>query len=349
MYFNVYSDTGSEIQGYLIPDGFSASPSVVVRCQGLAHGPFECDIFLEGPYKYKHHETGIVGFFLDEVKIPGLSVAQDVEIADSQTGFIFYRRFDNERHLEKRIFRLETQFVPHRELDNSLKPFFQFYADGIELLGSETVRQTLEIANQSSTYVSGRVLMKNVQQYLTDDTIRVTSLRDPFYEFAVRLWTIASHKKRRFSFVSERDEIIFDPAMSYFADTNFSKPEAIKAKLKFAPREILALFESPFTHQLVASSPTDKVSRDAVSTALDVLSQFTIFNPNESDESLATDIVEFLQIDGSSVRFTPVRSPFLELAEVLREVNAVEHVLENDLILSHFIKRAAGRAYDHPI
>ncbi|SDA99463.1 hypothetical protein [Sinorhizobium sp. NFACC03] len=349
MYFNVYSDTGAEIHGYLIPDGFSAKPSVVVKRQGQLFGPFECDIFLEGPYKHKHHQTGVVGFNLNDGKVPGLIDASDIEVADAETGFVFYRRFDRERHIEKRLFRLETQFVPHRELDQSLKPHFQFHADGVERFGSETVRQMLEIANQPSTYVSGRVMLKSLQQYFTQDTIRITSLRDPFYELAIRLWSIASFKRRRFSFVSERDAILFEPAMAYFADTNFSDPVGIKSKVKSAPKDILALFESPFTHQLVASSPTDKVSRDAVSTALDVLSQFTIFSPNEADASLATDIGEFLAISDNSVLFSPMRSPFLELSDLLRSINLLEHVLENDLILFHFIRKAEHRSRDGAI
>ena len=30
MYFNVYSDTGETIEGYLIPDGFSTKPTITV-------------------------------------------------------------------------------------------------------------------------------------------------------------------------------------------------------------------------------------------------------------------------------------------------------------------------------
>ncbi|MBW4662422.1 MAG: hypothetical protein KME15_27555 [Drouetiella hepatica Uher 2000/2452] len=346
MYFNVYSDFGTEIHGYLIPDGFSAKPTIMVLCHSQQFGPFDCDIFLEGPYKHKHHETGIVGFFLDETKVPGISGASDIEISDAETGFVFYRRLRPHQHIQKRIFRLETQFVPHRELDLSLKPHFQFYADGAERYGSETVRQMLEIAHQPSIYVSGRVMLKNVQGYFTDETIRIVSLRDPFYELAIRLWTIAAFKRRRFSFLSERDAILFEPAIAYFGDMNFSNAAEIKSKIKSAPKDILALFESPFTHQIVASSPTDKVSREAVSSALDALSQFTIFSPNEIDASLASDIGELIGINDNSILFTPVRSSFLEMADILRSIQPLEQVLENDLILFYFIKKAESRVRD---
>lgn len=344
MYFNVYSDTGAEIHGYLIPDGFSAKPRIAVNCNGRTHGPFACDVFLEGPYTHKHHETGVVGFYLHEGNVPGLGGVSDIEISDADSGFVFYRRLRSERHIRKRLFRLETQFVPHRELDRSLQPLFQFYADGVERYGSETVRQMLEIVNQPSTYVSGRVLLRSVQGYLTDDAIRITSLRDPFYELGLRLWSIATFTRRRFSFVSERDAILFEPAMTHFGDTNFSDPASVRSKIRSAPKDVLALFESPFTHQLVASNPTEKVSRDGVSGALDALSQFTIFASNETDASLAAHIAAHLGINDSQLLFSPVRSPFLELSEILRSISTLEHILENDLILFHFIRKAESRA-----
>lgn len=348
MYFNVYSDTGQEILGYLIPDGFSTKPWILVRCEGRELGPIECDIFLEGPYKHKHHETGVVGFRLHEGNVPGVSGTVDIEISDAQSGFTFYRRFAPERHIQKRVFRLETQFVPHRELDRSLYRHFQFYGDSVERYGSETVRQMLEIVNQSSTYVSGRVTLKNVQRYLTEDIIRITSLRDPFYELAIRLWAVAAYKKKRFSFVSERDSIIFQPAMSYFENTNFSNLDELIKKVRSAPKEVLTLFESPFTHQLVAANPTERVTRDGVSAALDALSQFALFDPNENDNSFATNIVELLGLEEATLSFSATRSPFLELSQTLRNIKTLELVLENDLILFHFIRKAEERVRSGP-
>lgn len=107
---------------------------------------------------------------------------------------------------------------------------------------------------------------------------------------------------------------------------------------------MLSLFESPFTHQFVASSPTDKISREGVSSALDALSQFTIFDSDELDSGIAQSIGEFIGLDSAEISFSPLRSPFLELSAVLREIKVLEQVLENDLILFHFIRKAEQRA-----
>lgn len=344
MYFNVYTDTGEVVEGYLIPDGFSTRPFIMVTCGEKTIGPLECNVFLEAPLKHGHHDTGIVGFRLCEENIVGIGREIQLEISDADSGFVFYRRLNTGRHISKRVFRLETQFAPHRELDNSLRRHFQFYAASAEQYGGETVRQMLEIVNQPSSYVSGRVLLRSVNRYFTDDIIRIASVRDPFYELAIRLLSVASYKKRPLSFISERDAILFEPAMSYFAGTSFEDPAQIKSKILRAPKDVIALFESPFTHQFVATSPTEKISREGVSSALDALSQFAIFDPSETDSTFADAISALIEIDRETISFSPVRSPFLELSNVLREIKTLEHVLENDLILFHFIKKAEQRA-----
>ena len=270
MYFNILHDTGSEIFGYLIPDNFTLEPSISIHINGVQIGTYKCDIYLESPHKLKHHLTGIVGFKITDSLYPALSMHMDLEIRDTETGFVFYRRFDPERHIPKRVFRLETQFAPQNILDHSLKSYFQFYAVNMDRYGAETIRQCFEVINQSSTYVSGRVYMNWCRQFLSDDTITFAALRDPFYEFAIRLVTISQYEKRQFRFLPARDVLRFQPAIEYFADLNISDMDNIASAIKKAPKDVMGLFRSPFTQQLVAKSPSDDVQLGDVASALEV-------------------------------------------------------------------------------
>lgn len=340
MYFNITADHGHEVHGYLIPDGFSVSPRVVVRADDITYGPFNCDVFLSGPYEHKHHETGIVGFVVTQEHIPELNAETDIEVSDADTGLTFYRRFRPDIHVPKRVFRLETCFVPHSELDQSLKPYFQFHASEVDQYGSETVRQMLEIHQQSSVYVSGKVLLKPMQTYLNSDIVRIVSLRDPFYELAVRLVVLAKSQKQSFQFISKRDEMILKPVMDYFADTDFKDPQNLEAKINTAPKEVLQLLDSPFIHQLLASNPTERVPRDALSKALDALSQFSLIDPDENDDLFLVQIAEYLSIPQENLRFLSNRTAFKLLADRLRDIPTCQHMLEKDLILFHFIQKA---------
>lgn len=345
MYFGVHVDVGYEAQGYLIPDGFSVKPRIIVWVNGIEYGPIDCDVLMHSTYEHRHHETGVVGFHIKPERYPGFGPDATLEIADADTGLVFYRRFNPQIHVKKRVFRLETQFAPHTELDRCLKPHFQFFADRVENYGADTVRQMLEIVNQPSTYVAGRVLLKSVQQCFTPDTIKITSLRDPFYELAIRITALSRAQNTAFNFISNRDLSIFQPVIEHFANVDLLDDKALSDRIKDAPKDTLALFASPFTKQLVSSSPTDPVDRDSVSRALDVLSQFEIFDPDETDSTLAETIAEYLDIDPTPIHFRPVQQSLKDLADRLRSIDLLEHVLESDLILHYFVQQAKQRAY----
>lgn len=343
MYFNVTADIGVEIHGYLIPDGFSQKPSIAVRVGDIEYGPIPCDIFLEGPYQFRHHETGIVGFKLTSDHVPDLDQQLNLEILDASTQFVFYRRFRPEVHLNKHVLRLETCFIPHAELDVGLKPYFQFYADRIEQYGTETVRQMLEVHNQPSLYISGRILFKQAQTYLRDDIVKIISMRDPFYELAVRIAILSRAKQQFFPFISKRDEMILNPVIEHFANANLANEDELVQRFSTASRDVLTLLDSPFIHQLVADNPSETVPREALSRALDILSQFTLFDPFETDDTLPNAIKELLQSPSVKLSFTHVRPNFMKLADTLRQMPLVESVIEKDLILYHFIRRAHDR------
>lgn len=344
MYFNIEADAGFVIQGYLVPDGFSSEPEVAVRVDGALVCTVKCDQYRDGPYRQRMHETGVVAFAVNESHVPGLAEIRDIEIADTETGVTIYRRFDPGRHIEKRVFRLETHFGGRAELDQSLAPHFQFHMPGVERYGSETARQALEIVHQPSTYVSGRILIKRFQVYIAEGSLTIAAMEDPFIELAARLTIISQMNKRLSGALPERDAIIFQPAIDHFADLDLGDERAVRTRIRTAPKDVLSLFQSPFTHQLTASSPTDPVQRASLASALDVLSQFTLFNSGGETEAFAQDLAELIGVPAGTVNMRDIGRPYSQTAEILRNIKTLEHLLESDLILYHFVKRAEKRA-----
>lgn len=343
MYFRVYEDRGSIIKGYFVPDGFSSEPHVIVVRDGQVLLTRECDVFIRNAYENRTHATGIIGFEINETHLPGLAGMTDINIADADTGFVFYRRFDPQNHIKERVFRLETHFLPQAELDRSMDPFVQFHVSAAERYGLETIQECFQVPYQSS-YVSGRILMRPIEPFIGKERIVVTSLRDPFYELAIRLLTLSQFRKQAFRFLSERDKVIFSPAMDYLNGLDVRNEEQIRKMIRQAPKDILTLFRSPFIHQLLATTPSDTVKRDGVATALDRLSQFALFNANEKDETFATDLAELLDLPTDALRMRPIQPVFADFANILRSIGTLEHVLEEDLILYHFIKQAEKRS-----
>lgn len=345
MNFCVYKDIGKEIHGYLVPDGYSTKPKVLVRINDDSKiTEVNTWIFIEGAHAQGLHETGNVGFILNEKNVPGVSTASKVEISDSETGMIIYRRAQPE-YIPKKVLRVETAYFPQTDLDLCLKPFFQFYEHRVEHYGFETVRQMLEILHQPSVYVSGRILLKNYRIYI-DYNIDVTmiSLRDPFYELALRLIIFSRYNKQKFPFVAPRDILLFKPVMDWFDDLALQDEAAISKAIRSAPNDTLKLLASPFTQQLVADNPSDTATLDDVSQALDILSQFTLFDAGRDDRTYPRHIAELLGIPESSVRTRGQLESVHQLADILKKIGRIEHLLEADLILYHFIQRAEARA-----
>jgi hypothetical protein len=346
MNFCVYLDNGAEVHGYFVPDGFSASPRIHVRINGDETPKIiQTWIFIEGAKAQGAHQTGNVGFILSEDNIPGLSNASQVELSEPDSGLVFYRRDHGRSFVPKKVLRLETAYVPHSEVDLSLRPYFQFCEHRVEHYGYETIRQMLEIIHQPSVYVSGRMLLKNFKLYI-DYNIDTTiiSLRDPFYELALRLIVFTRVGKQEISFVSARDKTLFKPVIEWLDGLDVKNERALKLAIRKAPKDAMNLLSSPFTQQLTAANPSETPTLNEVSQALDALSQFTLFDVGGDPDVFPKNIEDLLGVPPGTVRMRPQFQAAHQLADMLRGFSQIQHILEADLLLYHFIQKAGERA-----
>jgi hypothetical protein len=346
MNFCVYQDSGAEVHGYIVPDGYSKKARVLVRLDGeQTAATIDCFVFIEGARTQGLHETGNVGFVLSEDNVPGISCARQLELVDPDSTLVFYRRAQPGQYIPRKVFRLETSYVPHTELDLCLNPYFQFYAHRVEHYGFQTVRNMLEILHQPSVYVSGRILLKNFQIYLDYNTdTKIIGLRDPFYELALRLLVFSRAKTHRMDFIAPRDLSLFKQAIDHFDSIPLHDDDAITRAVRSAKKDTLAALASPFVQQLVADNPSEIPTLNDVSQALDVLSQFDIFDSGGDPRSLPQHIAEFLGLPSGLVRMRPQMASAHQLAHRLRKIGRLQELLEADLILYHFVAKAEARA-----
>ncbi|MEM8863010.1 MAG: hypothetical protein AAGD96_32265, partial [Chloroflexota bacterium] len=116
-----------------MPDGYSEHASIRIIAEGTVIYEGECDVFIESIVTARRHNTGYVGFFIDEETVPGLSDINELSVTDAASGFVIYRRLDQSKLIDKRVFRLETQFVPLTALDRTLKPYFKYFLPNVEM------------------------------------------------------------------------------------------------------------------------------------------------------------------------------------------------------------------------
>ncbi len=340
--FSVEYDRGDAVEGYLIPDGFSEAASVVVSDEGIDIATVACTGLREAVVASGRHGTGLVGFYLDDNVIPNLSGRRTLSIREAKNGLLIYRRPLVKDPVPKRVVRLETHLLPFSKLDRYCGNFFQYELSSMERFGHETVLQAFHLNAMHSVYLSGRLLMRNYEQFLDKGYDGVVLLADPYYEMATRMFLMHKMSINPISFVNERDKIILAPAAQYFADVNLTDPSAIKAALRAAPVKVRQVLISPVTRQLVCSLPEQIPTRSELAAAVDLLSRFTIVSHEESGTQFQEALGEFLGVLSEKLPVRVQHSTLHSIAEVLRSLPIAESMLEQDLILDYYVRKAAA-------
>ena len=330
--------------GYLVPDGFSEMPEVVVYfgTQQVLHT--RCEEFYEGVKANGRHQTGLVGFRLDENSLPGITHAEDLTIKDASTGLVIHRRLPENSVLQQRVLRLETQILPYKGLDDSLKVFFALHSPNIDRFGEETIHQLFHLQHYRSHYLSGRILISKYERQLDEGLKTIAVLNNPYVEFAIRLFSIGKYKKHKFNFLSARDLILYEPAITYFSGVDMANESDLKNAIKRAPKDVLKLFSSPLTRQLSVKSPDEDVTLDSVSGALNMLSRIDSVSITDFGLPPSVNIGALLGVPSKAVNDVQNLDIFSNIAEFIKSLPTIDSLLESDLVLYHYIKEAIEHA-----
>lgn len=345
MLFNVEQDTGAEIVGYLIPDGFSGTMHVRVVHEGRELLRKETDSPRPAVAAVGRHETGLCGFSITDADLPGLAGLIDLELREAQTDVLIYRRCDPDAVVQKRILRLETHLLPSFRIDKAIGSRFQFFFPSVDRFSIETVWQTFLISNSSSVYISGRLYVRTIDQYL-DDTLEVHSvLQDPFVELAERLLLLRTVGDREISIVGMRDLMLFRPATLFAASLSFDSDRELKRAFRDIDPDARVALSDPVVRQLTARLPNELAKPSAVREALSTLSNFKQVGLRNRAELFSEGLCEALGLPVEQA--PPAVTPILaaeQLADRLRQVPAAEALIEHDLTLYHHVVTAFERA-----
>jgi hypothetical protein len=337
--FNIEFDHGDMIEGYLIPDGFSEQARIkVIGAEGeLATLP--CSVVKEAVLHSGRHESGLVGFRLDENVIPDIRSQDRLAIYDDKTGLLVYRRPPPDRANFK-LLRLEMQLLPMNKLDQVCSSRFQYNLASAERFGHETVLQAFHLHAVESIYISGRLLLRNYEEFLDKGFQVVAVLPDPYYEMATRIFILKRLLNTNISFIGDRDRLILSPAADYFKDINLDDESALKKALKKAPPKVRNVLTSPFVRQLVCTYPEQAITRRDVAPAIDILSRFTIVGHSDNSRHFQSALGELLSISPDDLPVLPYHQMLIEIADKLRNLTIAELMLEEDLIFAHYVRKA---------
>ncbi len=339
MLFNVEHDVGLAVAGYIVPDNASDTLQIVVRSGGRDVLVRPADDPRDALVAAGRHQTGLCGFNLDEAVLPGLAGMDDLEISDAESGMLIYRRLQHQ-HVAKRILRLESHLFPLWRLDAALTGRFQYAATQIENHGRETTTQMFLLNQFNSVFLSGRLMFRSFQQYVENRFDVVYTMHHPYEELAERLIVLAQIKKLGSGILGLRENMSLEATMIFAQSLPFEDEKALGRALRKMPSQVAQVLANPVIRQLTTSQADEMPSPGGVSTALSVLSSFSLVGLRRAPASFERAVSELcgfsLESSGALAKLPGVTS----LAKTLRRTREVEWLIEFDLELYEHIARA---------
>lgn len=342
MLFNIEVDQGDVIEGYLIPDGYSDRPVVCVIGEEGELMRLECLHARPAVLQSGRHETGVVGFRIDNSILPGVRNRKRLEIRDAKNGILIYRRPFMESPVQMKVFRMEFQMLPMMKFDHYCSGRFQYALCGLERFGQETALQAFHLNAIESIYLSGRLHLRNFEEFLDKGFTVIGYLPDPYYEMAARLTMLKRLSQTNVAFLGERDRLSMGAAAAHFAEVVLDDERSLKKALQTAGPKIRDPLISPATRQLVRTSPDQSVVRADVAPAIDLLSRFAVVGQDGMPFHFESAAAELMTLPLENVPSISRHSALEAIAQRLRRLAVAETLLEADLILHHYVREAAG-------
>ena len=338
--FNVEYDHGGVIEGYLIPDGFSEEATIIVTKDDGTEIIVPCDQLKEGTVQAGRHATGMVGFRIDKTRLADLVSQKRLSIRDAKTGILIYRRPPIDNPVRHKVLRLELSILPMTKFDAFCSQNFRYAISSVERYGHETTMQAFHLNADSSVYISGRLLLRNYEDFLDKGFHAIVDIPDPYYEMACRLFILNRLTKGTPTFLGDRDRLILSPAAEHFAEVNLEDDRSLKRALQKAPDKVRRVLSSPITQQFVCTYPDQRITRRDVAPAIGALARFTVIGHGDNGEHFQQAVGELLSVSPMDVPVVSKHSILKELASRLREIPVAETMLEEDLIFNHYVREA---------
>ncbi len=340
MLFNLQEDHGARVSVYVVPDSGGSIPSVRVTSQGRELLVLAANEHIPALVQAGRHATGLCGFSIDEALIPDLSAHSDLEITEVETGVLVYRRPIPNVVTDLNLFRFEAHLLPLWRIDDALKMRFQYWYKGVDRFGRETSTQVFCLKEGTSSYVSGRLLYKNYEFYLSKGIKTVAMLRDPYDELAERLILLKNIGARAEEVLGARDAITFAPVIESLAEHETFDEAFCKRFFRRAEDEVLGALANPVVRQLTAATPDEMPNQASVAAALDVLSSFELIGLRSEGAEFHHGLAELTGLPMAELPLISEYGRVMELGARLRDNGTVEGLLEKDLEVFHLLSKA---------
>jgi hypothetical protein len=189
MLFHMQDAPGDAIIGWVLPNNPSATPKIKIFGSDGLITELEPNVSQLDLRDGGFHETGRVGFRIDEKTLPGLRKIHDqIQIRESESGLLLYRKFLPESHVKMKLFRFELQAMPDTKTEELIAKRFSLSYGAVQRHPQDTLFAILNNPSAQSIYLAGCPSFQQYEQLLREREYKIVALiRNPLEEMAERL------------------------------------------------------------------------------------------------------------------------------------------------------------------
>lgn len=347
MRFYVDLDQGHEIRCWVVPDNPLAISRIFVALDGRRVAEIPAGITDQAIRANGWHSTGQCVFQITEAEVPGLTAAQRVEIYDTDTNVLIYRRSPHTNLIDGKVLLVDTSINADSVLQAAMFDRFQQSYFGIGKLSDEILRVLFESPWLKSSFLSGAIIIPRYEGFfITDNFLTIALIHDPYVEMATRLLWLKA-----------RTAVAADPlqnwrlgrlteAAAFVADYDFDDVRALKRFFRMLPEPAYHLLYNPLTRQFGTRLPDDRLQPGNSIVAIEILARVGIVGHRDFFEAFATTVFDRLGIDAPVPTPDPIPADVLLLAERLRSLRVAQEMLVFDVAMADAVRDAVGKGWN---
>lgn len=346
MFFNIDADEGRSIRGWIAPDNPSVVPKVLIIVPGAGEVELEANVPRPDIRDLGIHNTGLVGFEVNAAIVPNLQDVDNIEILEAETRLQIYRRFQIDRHVERKLFLFDCSVMPQRRLVSAANRHFTLNYPSSERYAFETMIVIINNAFNKSIFISGRSNLNRYSHYLGNAGYMTAAvLRDPFEELAERLLLLSLLSKSDAAHLIPSFTTGITPLVEFARDLPFADHKALTAAFRAANDLQRQALMSPMT-KTFGCNVDELPERRHVSIALENLASMDLVGTRRQFAAFRILLKDLLGADLMGEDDPATFDSVQTFATTLSRIGLVADFLEHDLALYSYAEEAIGSALE---
>jgi hypothetical protein len=341
-HFDLYD---GRLIGWVLPDNPSAMPRIKISGPGASFIELEANSLRTDLRDSGYHETGMAGFVIDDKVFPYLSeVIDEIEIRESESNTLVYRRFQPGGHLPIKLLRLELRAMPDPETENLFAKHFALYYGAAQRYPQDTLFGILNNSAIKSIYVSGHPNYQQYEQVLRDREYKIIMLiRNPYEEMAERLlFARYASNPNAPAFVADHMYGL-GPLKEMVKDVKFDDIGSLRAAFNAMTDPQKQTLNNPLVRAL-ACSLDERPKAAHVEIALSKLSRMDLVGLRNRFGEFKSILPELLGVDVFGNHELTNLSWVTQIVEQLSDIKQVRNLIALDLDLYSFAEEAVTEA-----